>query len=539
MWLMVLILAAPGRVVRSQEAPPGSGGPAAAGASAADAGKLPSQQIHFRVDEYRVIGNSVLPQRDVEGVLYPLLGDDKQFSDVEAARAALEKLYHDRGFGTVFVDIPAQDVGEGIVRLHVTEGRLNARTVSGAKYFSERDVAAALPATAVGTVPNLPELQKELAAVNSATPDRSVVPVLKAGPLPGTMDLDLKVGDKLPLHGSFELNDDYTVDTKPLRAAVGLTYANLFGAFDSVSVQYQDAPQDLGQVSVLNVAYQSRPFADGMRVLGSFTNSNSNVAAVGGGAVGVLGKGQIYTVRLSYPLVISSESLQSLSLGFDYKHFRDTVTLGGGTDLVTPISYTNLSGSYAGSWVSKVADETANIGVNFGPRGFPNNADTFENKRFLGRPNYFYLRWDGSLNAHLPAGFTSQFRLAGQWANEPLISNENFSVGGSDGVRGYLEAEELGDTGVKGTVQLQTPTWSWSLPQLVNVFVYYDIGHTHVLDVLANQPDHADLRSWGGGLNLLPGHPISGVLTWSEPLRNGSYTLAHQSRVLFSVRGTF
>jgi hypothetical protein len=43
----------------------------------------------FDVQEYRVIGNTVLTGRDIEGLLYPLLGLNKTIKDVEAARTAL------------------------------------------------------------------------------------------------------------------------------------------------------------------------------------------------------------------------------------------------------------------------------------------------------------------------------------------------------------------------------------------------------------------------------------------------------------------
>src|SRR5262245_35888900 len=74
----------------------------------------------FDVVEYRVLGNSVLPPADIERTLYPRLGAGKSIDDVEQARAALETYYHERGFGTVFVDVPEQDVDEGVVRLRVT-----------------------------------------------------------------------------------------------------------------------------------------------------------------------------------------------------------------------------------------------------------------------------------------------------------------------------------------------------------------------------------------------------------------------------------
>ncbi|HWY96615.1 MAG TPA: POTRA domain-containing protein [Steroidobacteraceae bacterium] len=494
----------------------------------------------FAVSEYRVLGNSVLPGRDIERILYPLLGPDKRLADVEAARAALEKLYHDRGFGTVFIDIPPQDVSAGIVRLRVTEGRLHASKVDGAKYFSERDIAAAVPAAQVGTVPNLPELQQQLAAVNASSPDRSVVPILKAGPVPGTVDLELKVDDKLPLHGSVSLDDNYSAFTKPLRTTVALSYGNLFGALDDLSLQYQASPQRFGQVGVFVGSYTSRPFWDGYRLSGTFIDSNSNVDNVGVGASGVLGVGQIITLRLSVPPLTTEHSSHGLALGVDYKHFRDSITIGGGSAaLVTPISYTNASFTYSGAWHFSVVDGALTVSPNFGIRGVPNNTDQFESKRFLGRPNYVYVRWDASANTHLPAGFGLYLRLAGQETNEPLISNEDYSIGGVDGVRGYLEAEELGDRAIKGTIQGMTPTWSWLVPRLLNAFAFFDDGRMHLFSVLANQPDYAILRSWGAGLNLLPGHPVNGVLTWADPLTDGSYTRAHQWRLLFAVHAAF
>ena len=197
----------------------------------------------------------MLPNRDIEAVLYPLLGDHKTIGDVQEASAALQKIYHDRGFATVFVDIPEQEIKDGIVRLKVTEGRLNSVHINGARYFSEGKILAALPAATPGTVPNFTELQKELTQINVQTADRAVVPVLKAGPIPGTLDMSLQVNDHLPVHGSLEVNNQYTPDTRVLRAIASLSYSDLFQNFDTLSAQYQVAPQEPHQVNVLALNY--------------------------------------------------------------------------------------------------------------------------------------------------------------------------------------------------------------------------------------------------------------------------------------------
>jgi hemolysin activation/secretion protein len=533
--LLAAIIALDGSVKAATPAAPPQTVPAA---------EQPPPAAFFNVHEYRVLGNSVLSNRDIERVLYPLLGDHKTLADVEIARAALEKTYHDHGFATVFADIPEQDVSDQIVRLKVTEGRLHEVHISGARYFSERKILAAVPAAAVGAVPNVPVLQEQLSAVNVTTADRSVVPILKAGPVPGTVDLALKVDDHLPLHGSLEFDNQYTPYTEPLRATVALSYANLFNELDNVSLQYQVSPQKTSQVRVLAANYAWGALSNGLRPSIYFVDSNSNVPAIS--TLGVLGKGQVYGSKLSFPLTDAPGMPQSLTFGVDYKHFLESIALPAqgtaqstGQLVNTPISYANISLAYSGSWSSDIVQGALSTAADFGPRGAPNSPEAFANKRFKGQPNYFYVKIDGSMYIRLPAGFQLILKADGQFAVEPLITNEDFSITGANAVRGYLEAESLADSGVAGTVQLQSPVWQVKSFPLGDVFAFYDAGQSHVIDPLPGEPLYTTLRSWGAGMNLLPGKMFTGSLTWAYPLANGPNTPRGDSRLLFIVRGAF
>jgi hemolysin activation/secretion protein len=509
-----------------------------AGAAPATPAQAPAPLPRFDVHEYRVLGNSVLSNRDIEEVLYPLLGEHKSIEDVQVARAALEKAYHDRGFATVFVDIPEQELKDQIVRLKVTESRLNSVRIAGARYFSEGKILAAIPAATPGEVPNLTALQKQLNAVNVQTADRAVIPILKAGPVPGTVDLALNVNDHLPVHGSLEVNNQNTPQTRVLRLIASLSYSNLFQSFDSLSAQYQAAPQDVSQVNVLAINYAWGASADQWHPSVYFINSNSNVPTVG--TIGVLGAGQIFGTRFTYPLVDTLAPAHMLTFGIDYKHFRETIGLEGNPAVITPISYVNLSAGYSGYWSSSDWwQESLGATVNFGPRGVPNNPQTFANKRYRGRPNYAYLKLDSSWMAHLPKGFELLLRANGQFAPQPLITNEDYSISGADGVRGYLEAEALADTGYKASVQLQSPVMPWGKKQLGDLFVFFDAGRTDSVDPLPGEPATTELRSWGAGLHVLPGQPINGLLTWADPLSHGPITHRGDWRVLFVIRGSF
>jgi hemolysin activation/secretion protein len=512
-----------------------------AGAVADNAPPVAAAQAQPRFDiyEFRVLGNTVLSARDVEGAVYAYLGPGKNIKDVEAVRATLENLYHARGYGTVFVDIPPQDVVDNIVRLRVTEGRVARTKISGARYFSEGKILAALPEGQPGGVPNIPILQAELAQLNSQTSDRTVVPVLKAGSEPGTMDLDLKVNDRLPLHGSVELNNEESAGTPPLRATFALNYDDFLAQLDNLAFQYQDSPEKPGKVRLIAANYTFHPIWGGFQPSLLYIDSSSNVAAVG--TLGVIGKGQIYGARLTYPMALTQGLSEALTLGLDYKHFGDTVNVDATTALQTPVYYLNGSVAYLASWRSDASQETLNLSANFGPRGLASNSSLeFENKRFEGRGNYFYMRADGTWIRNLPWGFQGLLRAAGQYTAEPLISNENYSIGGIDGVRGYLEAEDLGDSAIKGTAQLRSPQWGhWKSARFGDLFVFYDTGVVYELDPLPGEASRAVLRSWGAGIDLIPGGSINAFLLIAHPLTSGAETHADAWRVLFSIRGAF
>ncbi len=490
----------------------------------------------FDILEYRVLGNSALPSAEVEKAVYAHLGPGKTLDDAEAARAALEQAYHSHGYGTVFVDIPEQDVADGVVRLHVTEGRLRRTSVTGTRYFSNRQIRAKVPEAAEGSVPNLPALQSEVAILNAETPDRTVVPVLKAGPVPGTVDLALKVDDHLPFHAAIESDNQRTPDTSALRTSVNLSYTNLFGRLDEVGVQYQTAPSHPKDVGVLAATYSARVADDGGRLSFLYVKSNSDVATVG--ALAVIGDGQIYGLHYTQPLGIYSGAVHSLSVGADYKDFKQNVQVDPTTALQTPIKYLNLSLAYAGG--ARWEHESLSLGAsaNFGARGLVNEPDAFENKRYLARPNYFYLRADASWTLSLPAKFSLLLRAAGQAAFEPIIGNEQYSIAGADGARGYLEAETLGDQAIKGTVQLGLPPLKFLQSGELDGFAFYDAGRTGSLDTLPNETPTLMLRSWGAGLNFHLMTGIDGYVTWARPLVAGPRTAAGDGRVLFSVRGS-
>jgi hemolysin activation/secretion protein len=493
----------------------------------------------FAILEYRVLHNSVLTPRQIETAVYPHLGPDKTLEDVQAARTDLEKAYHDAGYSSVFVDIPEQSVDNGIVRLQVTEGRLSRVRVLGARYFANRRILAAMPSLAKDEVPDFPQVQADLARLNRASPDLSVVPVLRAGSEPGTMDVDLKVKDDLPLHASAELNDRYTPNTAHDRLNLNLSYGNLFQREQTFSLQYQTAPSETKDAGVWAATYVSPVGNGGDNVSLYGVKTDSNVAAIG--TLSVIGRGRIFGSRFTLALPAAGSWYPSIIFGLDFKDFEENEVLTSGS-LQTPIKYLNWSALLGAATQSEGVITSFDVGVNFGIRGLLNSTNAFENKRAQATPDYFYLHLDASHERPLLFGTRLALRASGQFTTEPLIDNEQFAIGGVSSVRGYLESESLGDMGASGTVELRSP----SLPSLFKVsareayvYLFTDGGVVAIIDPLQQQQSRSSLAGYGVGMRLGGYAGFDAGFDWARALISSAYERAGDSIVHFHLRYGF
>ena len=495
--------------------------------------------LTFNVFEFKVDGNTVLPKGKIEQAIYPFLGEAKTIDDVESARAALEKSYIDSGYLTVSVSIPQQDVDNGLVKLLVTEGKVERLRVVESKYTSLAEVKSRVNEFGEGKVPHFPTAQKQLATVNRGQ-NRQVTPVLRAGKSPGKVEVDLKVQDKLPLHGSLELNDRYSPNTTETRLNGSLRYENLWQKDHSIGLSFQLSPQDLGEVKVLSATYVI-PRLNGDYFAAYGVINQSDIAAVGD--VNVLGRGYIAGARYIHPLPLVENYYHTLTAGADYKKFVESVSLVGAPGFTEPISYASFMLGYNGTYQTKQSQTQINLALNFAPRGLGNDEAEFSTKRYLAEPNFMYLRSDIKHTHKLPKDWAIQARLSAQIANAPLIGNEQFTIGGVDSVRGYLESSALGDKGASINLELRTPMLTKFLRNNVfssaikdfYLFAFFDAGRTSIFKPQPGQDKSNSLASTGLGLKIKAHNGLFGNLDYAHALKNAVEVEKGDDRLHFRV----
>ena len=481
-------------------------------------------ELRFYIREYRVEGAKLLKNLEVEEAVYPFLGPGRTPADVEQARLALEKAYHDKGFQTVAVGVPQQDPRRGIIRLEVVEGKVARLRVTGAKWFLPSRIKREVPSVAEGTVPNLPQVTKELIAVNRLA-DRRITPDLRPGIEPGTVEIELKVEDSLPLHGSLEVNNRYSQDTTPLRVNGALSYGNLFQLGHTGGLNFQVAPENTDDSLVFSGYYLAR-VSGGVSLMLQGTKQNSDISTLGGAAVA--GRGEIVGIRAMIDLPTASKFQQSFNFGLDYKNLsEDIVTVGD--PLALPTKYYPLSAAYSASWISDRSFTELNSSLCLNLRGLGSDTADYANKRYGATGSFAILRGDLAHTHDLTGGTQLFGKLQGQLANQPLINSEQFAGGGLGTARGYLEGTQLGDNGLFATAELRSPSVLGKAKTTADgvkedpadewrFLAFVDAGWVEIYDALPGQENAFGFSSVGLGTRIQLRNHYHGSLDAALPI---------------------
>jgi hemolysin activation/secretion protein len=265
--------------------------------------------------------------------------------------------------------------------------------------------------------------------------------------------------------------------------------------------------------------------------------SRSDVAAVG--STNVIGDGTIVGLRYVRALPARAPVAHSVSAGVDWKDFRESVNLLGADTVNTPIRYVPLVAQYSLTLAGERRRTQFSAGASFGPRGWFGNDDRdFSNKRFGARSNFFVLKSDLGHERWFQSGWGLKGQVDIQLASQPLISNEQYSGGGVDSVRGYLENEAQGDDGVRVAFELHSPLL-WRFDETsghgVAALGFVDAASLRVQDPLPSQQASFDFASAGVGLRLRGARRWSGALDVAWPLRDGPQTASGSAQWLFRI----
>ncbi len=504
----------------------------------ASADETDDAAVQFDIQRYQVNGNLLLSDDDVHALLSAHTGKQRDFSDIMNALQALEAAYQSRGYRMVRIDLPEQDLTEGVVKLDVIETRIGRVTIQGNQQFDEANIRLSLPGLREGTVPNVDAISRSLKLANE-NPAKKTVLKMQASDKEDEVDAALVVSEESIWRTTLNASNSGSSQTGRTYAGVVLQNANLFGRDHVASLQYTTTVEHPSKISVYGLGYRLPLYDLGDTVDVFYTYSDVNAGTVTAGALNLLvsGKGQVFGTRYNYALPATGTYRAKWVFGFDYKAYDNSVLLQG-TDLASDITVHPLSIGFEGNWIQAqgAASLTTTLLRNL-PGGAQGGPSDFSNARSGANTDYMAMRVNGALSHQLASGWQLNLILNGQYTRDALIPGEQFGAGGASSVRGFEERKTSNDSGLSSNIELYAPAWTTGSDAIWRVLGFVDAAHLWRNKALAGETTTTRISSMGIGTRLQMGKRVGVQMDYGRVLHDGGLSSVGSDRL--HVRASF
>ena len=246
-----------------------------------------------------------------------------------------------------------------------------------------------------------------------------------------------------------------------------------------------------------------------------------------------------FMIRMSHPFIRSRGKNLNGYLGFTSRN-SETDLLG--TNITKDrIRIINLGMSYdfvdRYRGINLVSFDLAK-GVNLLDATNPGSANL---SRADGRSDFTKFSGDLLRLQQLGLGWSFLAGLSWQYAFDPLLSSEEFGLGGSQFSRAYDPSEVTGDHGIAVKFELQKGIKTdWSILKSYQAYLYIDQGTVLVRNPSAGEEDQNSLTSSGLGLRANINEWLSGYFEIGLPLsRNVGSEGNKDPRFFFSINARY
>jgi hemolysin activation/secretion protein len=460
-----------------------------------------AQDERFNIVRFQVEGNTLLAESELQQAVASLAGPGRVYGDIQKALESLELAYRRKGYSTVQVFVPEQELTGGIVRLVVSEGVIGRVIVSGNTFFDTPNVRAGLPALREGKVPNLREMSENIQLSNE-NPAKQVEVVLGVSEEEGKVDAKVAVKEEDPQRVFMTVDNTGTAATGRLRTGFAYQHANVLNRDQTLTLAYTtspDAPSGV-KVDIFSAGYRIPLYGIGNSIDIIYGQSSVNTPSSSptlGGALGIVGKGDVFGLRLNHYFARSGEYSSKLIFGFDYKYINSRCDTAGVPTSIEPptppvaacVPFTSrpLSLTYSGQKVGagSALDYTVGLSRNWalGTRYTNLNGST-DRYSYLTpgnrptRDDFSVLRLGGSYVSALDGDWQVRVAATGQVGGNPLLSSEQFGLAGANAVRGFNERAVASDSGYQASTEVYSPELAKSLDVAgsLRVLAFYDFA---------------------------------------------------------------
>ena len=389
-------------------------------------------------------GNTAVDDELLNGIVASHLGARLSLADLRALAEQVARYYHDQGCFLARVVIPQQDIRGGDVSFLVLEGRLGGISIAGNRRYREKYIRRAFSAVRPGETIRKQALERALLVVNNSS-GIEAKSVLQTGKSVGATDIAINITERNRAGMSLSANNYGSKNTGRYRLTPRMTFPNVSGWGDEIGLSVISAP-DTGDLLYGTMTYVTPLGARG-RQLKAYVSDGSYEVGKEFDLLDIKGVGSSWGIGATYPQILGR--VKSLTYEFWYEFKNSEHEMLGQIQSKDKISKLRL-----GLSLDRKDRRGRNLvafnvhhGLGEALAGMPDESPLSSRSFALADNNFTKISFDYT---RVERGNSRLFhigRLSGQYSTDPLVSGEQWAIGGANSVRGHLQSTYLGDDG--------------------------------------------------------------------------------------------
>jgi hemolysin activation/secretion protein len=489
----------------------------------------------FKLTAVSVTGARVLSRDAIAEAYRPYIGKTVSKADLATIAVNISDRYRDAGYYLSRAIVPPQDVKGGRIRIRVIEGTITDVVFNG-EGVDEFGIRPMLDAVVAEHPARLETLERQLLLVNDRPGVRITDTALEEiGNATGRFRLTIylktwRIGTLLGL------SNWGTPPVGPLQIYSVSAFNSVFTGGDSLGLNLSTVPNTPRELRFGRLSYDTPVGLNGARL----------------GATALYGdvwpgdyrmelkdhtKTETYEVRASIDPLQSRKSALRLTATAGFSNVTERDSFGTiYNDHIRPLG---LAADYKlhddlGGWSYLNVLYRQGLGI----FGASRHGDSFLSNSD-GSGIFSLIDFSFAHYRNLSDVVSVKFSSAGQWASVPLLTSQQFYIGGPVFGRGYYSGDLSGDNGIAGAVELR---FDQKLKDgfLKGYQLYGFIDGGAVWNHGDARDDVLSLSSAGAGVRFFLADELLADLTFAAPLKYHSPTsINHGLRFLFSLSKAF
>lgn len=472
------------------------------------------KSIRVTLKQVHIESATVLPGNVLQARADSYTGREIAGSDILELASSLTAMYRNAGYILSLVVVPPQSLADGTLTLRVIEGyidRVNIQAGPGVSAHVQERLARIGEKIQASRPVEGPVLERYLLIANDF-PGIELRSVLAPSQAPGAADLTL-VANVKTVEGFASIDNYGSKYLGPGQLSLGVVGNQLLGVNDQwrfIGVSTGNSEMAFAQLS-----YSQVVSTEGLRLSAAVSQARTQPGDI---LTPFEVRGNADTVSLSaaYPWLRTRNESLILRAAYDHSDVRTDV-------LGTRVIDDRIRALRLGlSWrlLDRLDGQNA-LEVDFS-QGLGGTQESDVLKSRVGADGVFNkLTFDYERSQFVGSNFSFTVGAAGQWANTPLLSSEQYALGGRRFGRAYEPAEIVGERALAFRVEPRFVGAATSMPGLRSwqMYGFYDIGKVwKVGSVSPGTPDSQSLASAGLGLRLFFEKNVVAALEAAWPL---------------------